>query len=207
MKKLLMVAVLVACVGIASAAESQNIVGYTKVNCPAGQLTLVSLNFETGGLTIDDLLGGQVPDLTVVNLWDKDANAYVTSTKGRSGFSPDAVVNLGDALWIKAPSTTEVVLLGEVLTAGTNTVAVAAGLEATGYYYPVSTLWTDTDLSSQAPDLSVLNVWDGSAYQTFTKGRSGWGTGSDTLVIDPAEGFWIKSPSAFTWDEERPFTP
>ena len=210
MKKLVMTVAVLACAASIVSAQtvtSANMVGYAKVQAVGGELTLVALNFETGGLTVDEILGSQLPDLSVVNLWDKSTGAYVTCTKGRAGFNPNPVVELGDAFWIKAAGTgtNEIILSGEVLQSDTNSVVVDAGLDASGYYYPVDTLWEDTDLATQAPDLSVLNVWNGTGYDTYTKGRAGWGAAGVTISVK--DGFWLKVPSTFTWNEERPFTP
>ncbi len=195
-----------AAAAVQATTASANIVGYAKVNAIGGQLTLVALNFS-GGSTISDLIGDQVPQGTVVNLWDKDGNTYVTDTKTRAGFSSTATVDLGDALWISAGgsagATNEIIFSGEVLTDATNTVTYSTGIEATGYFYPVSTSWTDTDISVQAPQGSVLNVWNGSSYTTSTKTRGGW---SANPTIGVAEGFWLQVPSETTVNEERPFS-
>lgn len=205
MKKLVMTAAVLACaasVVTAQTVTSANMVGYAKVTAVGGQLTLVALNFETGGLTVNELFGS-LPTGSVINLWDKGANAYVTSNKGRAGFSPNPVVTLGSALWVKAAgtATNQIILSGEVLLSETNTVAVT-GLDASGYFYPVETLWGDTDLAVQAPAGSVLNVWNGVGYSTYNKGRAGW---SGNPAIGVAQGFWLSVPSSITWKEIRPF--
>jgi hypothetical protein len=207
MKKTVITLAVVAFVAAAAQAQttSANLVGYTKVNAVGGELTLVALNFS-GGSTIGELLGDQVPQGTVVNLWDKDQNTYVTDTKTRAGFSSTSTVELGDALWISAGgsagATNVIIFSGEVLTDSTNTVTYSTGIEATGYFYPVSTAWTDTDLSVQAPQGSVLNVWNGSSYTTSTKTRGGW---SANPTIGVSEGFWLQVPSETTINEVRPF--
>jgi hypothetical protein len=208
MKKLAMVAAVVACASIVSAqtVTSQNIVGYTKVTATGGQLELVALNFDTGGLTVSQLFDA-LPSSSYIYLWDKASNTYISSQKGRSGWSPDPVVNNGDALWIKAASgSTEIVLAGEVLLAETNVVGTIDAIEATGLYYPVAVQFGSTALSGQLPSSSYLYIWNGSTYDSYQKGRSGWGAG-DTEVINVAQGFWIKPASSFDWEEPRPFTP
>lgn len=207
MKKLLMTVAVLGCAAVVTAqtVTSQNIVGYTKVTVTAGSLELVALNFDTGGLTVGDLIGDQLPGSSVVHLWDKTSRTYTTCNKGRAGWDPNPVVNLGDALWLDAGSgVNEVILSGEVLLADTNTVAMVTGVDALGYYYPVEVLFSTSDLAGQAPGSSVLHVWNGLNYDTFNKGRAGW-DGDPTIGV--ADGFWLDTPSDFTWTEERPFTP
>ncbi|MCF7817689.1 MAG: hypothetical protein K9M54_07390 [Kiritimatiellales bacterium] len=208
MKKLVVTAAMLACAASMASAQtvtSANMVGYAKVNAIGGQLTLVALNFETGGLTLNDVFG-TLPSASAIHLWDKTGNTYITSTKGRAGFSPNSVIGLGDAFWIQAAGTgtNEVILSGEVLLSATNVVSVATGLDATGYFYPVETLWQDTDLAAQLPSASAVHIWNGVGYSTYTKGRAGW-SGNPTIGV--GSGFWVQSPSSFTWSEVRPFNP
>ena len=209
MKKLALMVGIVACAAVVSAqtVTSANIVGYAKVQAVGGHLTLVALNFDTGGLTLDDLFGN-LPSGSAVHLWDKSAGIYRTSNLGRGGFSPNLVLQMGDACWIEAAGTgtNEIILSGDVLMDETNTVAVSAGIEGTGYFYPVATRWGDTDLAAQLPSGSRFHVWNGTGYDSYTKGRGGWGTG-DNATIDVAQGFWVEAAAGFTWSEVRPFTP
>ena len=41
---------------------------------------------------------GDLPNLSTVYVWDKAANTYVSSTKGRAGFSPNPALANGDAM-------------------------------------------------------------------------------------------------------------
>ena len=207
MKKLLTTVAVLGCAAVVTAqtVTSQNIVGYTKVTASAGALELVALNFDTGGLTVGELIGDQLPGSSVVHLWDKTSRTYITCNKGRAGWDPNPVVNMGDALWLDAGSgVNEVILSGEVLTADTNTVAMVTGVDALGFYYPVETLFSTTTLDDAAPGSSVLHVWNGASYDTFNKGRAGW-DGDPTIGV--ADGFWLDTPSDFTWNQPRPFTP
>jgi hypothetical protein len=199
----MLVALLVVTVSEAQT-TSDNLVGYSKVTATGGQLSLVAVNFETGGLTVNDIFG-DLPNLSTVYVWDKAANTYVSSTKGRAGFSPNPALANGDAMWVLASGSSvhEIIVAGEVNTAAQTTNTVE-GLDAIGYGYPVAVGFEDTSLSSQAPNLSTLNVWNGSGYNTYTKGRAGWGASAVTIGV--SDGFWINSPSSFEWVEDRPFT-
>jgi hypothetical protein len=210
MKKLVMTVAVFGCaatIATAQTVESANIVGYGKAIATNGQLNHIALNFDAGSSTLSDFVpASSVADFTVVNLWDKSANTYITATKTRAGWSADPAINLGDAFWITpaGAGTTEIILSGEAPLTATNSVVVS-NLVATGYYYPVKRAWDDTAISSQAPDFSVLNIWNGTAYDTYTKTRAGWGTAG--VEIDVTQGFWINPASTFNWDEPRPYTP
>ena len=210
MKKLVITVAVLACVASMVSAQtvtSANMVGYTKVTAVGGELTLISINFETGGLTIGDVFG-DLPVSSYIYLWDKSGNTYISSQKGRSGFSPNPVLDMGDAMWISAAGlgSTEIIISGEVLLAETNVVGTVSQIQATGFYYPVDTVFGDTDLSQQLPTSSYLYLWNGSSYDTYQKGRSGWGDGA-TAPVGVSDGFWIDPAESFDWSEHRPFTP
>ena len=207
MKKSLAICAMVALTATLVNAQttSANIVGYSKITAVGGELSLVAVNFETGGLTVNDIFGSSLPTLSTVYVWDKSSNTYVSSTKGRAGFSPDPTIENGDAMWILAAGSdsNEVIVSGEVDTSlvRSNTLD---GIDAVGLGYPVAVNFEDTDLATQAPSLSTLNIWNGSSYSTYTKGRAGWGASGGQ--IDVSEGVWINTPSQVEWTESRPFT-
>ena len=217
MKKLLTTVAVLGCAAVVTAqtVTSQNIVGYTKFTASAGQLDLIAINFETGGATVQELIGAQLPNLSKIYLWDKDAvpPTYVPVNKNFLGnWLPNVTLDNGDSFWVQAAGAGdyEVILSGEVLTAETNTVAVSE-LVMTGYYFPVETLWGATDLAAQLPNLSKMYVWDKDAvppaYVPYSKNFLGnWGAGANA-VISPTTGVWVDPASSFTWEEERPFTP
>lgn len=216
MKKLVMTAAVLATaasVVTAQTVTSANMVGYTKVNAIKGQLTLVALNFEPSTNLVALLIGDQLPTGSFLHIWKKDTGAYLSVTKAtRGGWGTTATINMGDAFWIQVPATAPlvtntVILSGEVLQAATNTLAIGGPIDATGYYYPVDTLWGDTDLSVQLPNGSFLHVWNGTGYDSYTKAtRGGWGAGA-TVNIGAAQGFWVQSAAPLNWSESRPFTP
>lgn len=213
MKKLVMTVAVLACAASIVSAQtvtSANMVGYAKFDAVGGQLTLVGVNFETGGATVVDLIGDQLPGGSKLYIWDKSANTYIPVAKGLFGWSPGAtVLDNGDALWVESGAvagvTNEVVFSGEVLLSKTNSVAMS-GLDCTAYFYPVETLWGDTDLQVQLGTGSKLYVWNGDSYDPYTKGLFGWGAGLN-VIIGPTTGFWVESAGAITWEETRPFTP
>ena len=206
MKKSVIICAVVALTAVIVNAQttSANIVGYSKITAVGGELSLVAVNFETGGLTVNDIFGASLPNLSTVYVWDKVSNTYVSSTRGRAGFSPDRTIVNGDAMWVLAAGTAsnEVIFSGEVDTSlvRTNTLD---GVDAIGLGYPVAVNFEDTSLASEAPNLSTLNIWNGSSYNTYTKGRAGWGAGGVTIGV--SEAFWINTPAEVEWTEDRPF--
>jgi hypothetical protein len=71
----------------------------------------------------------------------------------------------------------------------------------------VETTFGATDLAANLPSGSVVHFWNEGtqSYQTFPKGRFGWGQAS-SQVISPTSGFWVETAGTFSWDETRPFT-
>ncbi len=205
-------AVLTCAASIVSAqtVTSANIVGYTKVNAVGGELSLVALNLDAGGGSLQDLIGTDVPSLSSVFLWNKGTGAYdAASLNARGSWTPNLVVSLGDAFWIQASGigTNELILSGEVLS-GSNTWTIAAGTAATGYYYPVDKNFTTTEAAVALPALSSVFIWDEATqnYQAWSKNARGAWSGS--IILAPSTGFWIDNAgSEIVVSEPVPFTP
>lgn len=193
-----------------SFAQANDIVGYAKVTANSGELSFVSLNFEATDSTLDDLIGTQLPNGSVIHVWDKSSGAYITSNKGgRGGYVPNTTLNLGDAFWIQAggSGSHEVILSGSVKTDAQNVSDIAAGIDASGLYFPVETTFGATDLISELSPGNVIHFWDGDA-QTYASynapGRGSFSAAAQAHVITPTSAFWVES-SGFTWEESRPF--
>ena len=214
MKKLIMTVAVLATASIVTAqtVTSANMVGYTKVNAVGGELSLVALNFETGGVELQDLIGGDVPSGSSVFLWDKVGGAYsVAALNTRGTWVPNLTFELGDAVWIQAAGsgTNELIFSGEVLT--TNAlITLPAGVVATGYYFPVSKDFTATQMAADVANGSSLFIWDEVAqgYLVWAKNTRGSWVGTGVPVLDPKGGFWIDNSGAeVIVDEPVPFTP
>ena len=217
MKKIIITAGVFACaVAIASAqtVTSANIVGYTKVVASDSALSLVAVNFIPASSNVNDLIGAQLPVNSKLHIWNKSSGAYNTvtysTTRAGTSWPASATLNLGDAFWIEvAPGggSNEVIMAGEVLGDDLST-TIGGPIDATGYFYPVSTTWGDTDLAAVLPADSKLHLWDGSAYTTYTKTttRAGtdWSVEAKARVINPADGFWVEAPST-AWTEVVPY--
>lgn len=188
---------------------SDNIVGYAKVTVNGGELNLVALNFTPSSGTVADIIGDQLPVGSTIHIWNKETGIYDTVNKlGRGGWGA-ATINLGDAFWLQpsGSSSHEVILSGDVNTAATNSSTIAAGIEATGLFFPVETTFGATDLSAALPVGSTIHIWDNASqsYDTYNKlGRGGWGSAA-SVVVGPTTGFWVQTVDSLTWDETRPF--
>jgi len=213
MKKLVMTAVALTCVASIASAQtitSANTVGYTRVNAIGGELTLVAVNFDTSGITLQDLIGTDVPSLSGIFKWDKQTDTYAVSTlNSRGSWSPNLVLDLGDALFIQpaGSGTNELIIPGEVLL-NDAIIGIPTGIRATGYFFPVNTAWTGTELSDDLPALSGLFTWDEVAQSYNVSTKNSRGTWSADPVIGPAQAFFIdNSGGPITSTNTVPFTP
>jgi hypothetical protein len=152
---------------------SDNIVGYAKVTATGGELSLVALNFTPSSTAVSDLIGDQLPAGSTLHIWDKANGTYASVNKSARGGWGSATINLGDAFWIQAAGsdTHEIILSGDVNTAAVNSSTIAAGIDATGLFFPVETTFGATDLSSSLAAGSSIHIWDDASqsYSTYNK--------------------------------------
>ena len=226
MKKIALVVLLALVCSIAygqTQVLSRNAVGYVKILGEKGKLTLGRSDFEAmdsaGGIQVSNMFGDQLPDNTILYLWNREAAAYKTIAKApRSGWAAAGTTRVarGQGFWIRvsgaaASNEYPVYIMGEVpdrLTSPTTTVTGISGLNMFGFPYPVQGLWTNTDIALKAPVNSILYLWDQSnqAYKTYAKApRSGWTTATN-LVLYPGQGFWLRNTGTFDWAESKPYT-
>lgn len=210
MKKLALAAAVVACASIVTAqTTSQNTVGYTKVTANGGELTLVALNFDAP-TTLQDLIGDSVPGGSAVYKWDKQTSSYVLSSlSGRGAWGPNLALDIGDAFFIEPAGvgSHDIIIPGEVL-AQNASIALASGVTATGYYFPVATPWQSTVMSGDLAGGAVLNVWNQGTQGYVQYSKSGRGSWSGNPTIAPAEAFFVENPvGPIVVDETIPWTP
>lgn len=197
---------------------SKNAVGYVKRTVPGGGLDLMTVPFVNLS-QVNNTVSNTFPsatDGTQISLWSQGSQTYRTfiKAKGTWGNPGTNVLARGDAVFFRSPSasTQEVFIMGEVpdsATAPTTTVTVISGLNAVGLGYPVSTSWTGTTLAASLPDGSQISVWNGSAYTTIIKAKGSWGASGNSLVIDPGDGFFVRSPvgaPTINWNQTKPYT-
>jgi hypothetical protein len=225
MKKLL---ALILAVGVtatvASAQEvlSQNAVGYVKVTAEEGNLYLLRNDFESvdgSPMSIENVLGEQVPAGTTVILFDESAQSYLPGI-GRSQFGWAAaatnVLERGRAFFMSMPPSApepsyEVFIMGEVPDADTP-LNLGPGLNMTGLPFPAVQAWLDTDMAAEAPAGATLVLWD-TANQTYLPGigksQFGWAAAATGLEVEPGQAFFLILPpsaSPVAFDEVKPYT-
>jgi len=197
---------------------SRNAVGYVKTSVASNGLQLVALNFESldgADVTIDELIGDQIPGGSYAFIWDSAGGLYQTEIKSsRSGaWSPNTnPIMPGVGFWLEVPAgvpsnSYDVYLMGEVPSSTNYVKTIPTSYDCVGYMYPVSTLWTNTQLAQDLVGGSFLFMWNGTGYDTHQKSARSGAWSDPSLVIEPGEGFWINNVGAsFDWDETKPYT-
>jgi hypothetical protein len=205
---------------------SRNAVGYEKITVPSNGLQLVRLDFVpvdaspgSGSISVSNLIGNQLPNLSQVWVWDVTNANYVSSGRSRTGvWVPDLMIPRGAGMWLKSAGTSnvDVYLMGEVpgeYATGTSTTNfITSGVTLSGYPYPAAIKFTNTDLYKNSTNLEQLWVWNASVqnYESYGKNRTGvWTPTTITnLELSPGQGFWYVSKRATTygWVEPKPYT-
>lgn len=227
MKKIVVIALGLALVASVCQAQTQvlsrNAVGYVKLTVRSNTLFVARNDFEglAATLVISNAIGDQLPANSQILIWNKVSQAWrapITKTAfgwGGGGTNP---LPRGEAFFIRLPASVpsnsyDVFFMGEVpdrnQPSGTGTTYnIYPGLNLTADAFPVSRKWTSTVMSVQLPVNSQLLIWNetNQSYNTpITKTAFGWGVGN-TLTIEPGVGFWVRSPSAVTFSETKPYT-
>ena len=196
-------------IGAVQAAEvASNIVGYVKVEMPAGGIYLLSTPFDQvdgTANTVDKVLGDQLPANSVVFAWN--GASYDSSNNLPFGWSPpDLDLARGTGWWVslEAESITEdqsVLIMGEVPESDI-TIALTEGDNLVGNPVPVEMLLSVSGLAT-APDSTVAFFWNGASYDSANKLVFGWSPDSALAI---GEGFWLTLPagSSFDWMEPAP---
>ena len=100
-------------------------------------------------------------------------------------------IDLGDAFWIQASGsdTHEVILSGDVNTAAVNSSTIAAGIDATGLFFPVETTFGATDLSGALAAGSSIHIWDDAQSYDIQQVCSWWMGTAANVVVGPTTDF------------------
>jgi len=194
--------------GVSCAASNTvgNVLGYTRVTIPSNQYVLVSLDFNNASNTIDDLFGN-LPTGSAVYFWDTAAQNYNTVAKLRTGWENSGTnrVQIGAGAFIRLPTgvQTNVLLSGNVPTAGTTTVYTAIGYSLVSYPYPVLMSFTNTTLAKTAATGDQIALWQTNSWTIYSKTRAGW-IGAESLEIKPGQGFFFQAAGSGSADEICP---
>jgi len=202
---------------------SVNAVGYVKVDLLAtNKLHLLANNFEplSGPIAISNTFAS-LPAGTTVYLWDEVAQSYKPGiSRSLFGWPPAGSNRLerGSSFFLKTAglatnvASYSVYLMGEVpdsSTAPTSSYNTAVGLKLVGNSYPVSTRWTNTSLAKSVSPGSIIYVWD-AVSQSYGAGISkslfGWPPAGNNLVLNPGQGYIVKTTNSVGYSESKPYT-
>lgn len=195
---------------------SVNSVGFQNITVPNGGLRLVRMDFygmTTNPVTAGTLIGDQLPSGSSISVWDTATRSYRSEVKTRSGWpkGTNATELLpGVAFWMKAAATPvsnyTVTFSGEVPDVASSSILQLRAVNAVGYPYPASILWTNTQLAKTGVTGDSISLWTNTAYASYVRTRSGWGA-ANTLVIDPGVAFWFSAGNSATqnWTEAKPY--
>lgn len=108
MKKLLILALLIASVTFIFAAESEfsDVVGYVKYELTASDYNMIALPMDTGITTTAELAAAISPAVTSITIWDNEAHGW--KQYAVSVTSTDFEINHGDALLVYLAGATDV---------------------------------------------------------------------------------------------------
>jgi len=200
---------------------SRNAVGYIRQTTVKSNFFLVTHNFKDingGAVTVTNLIGNQVPNGTVVILWDPSIQQYHFESRSAGVWIPGTnVIFPGKGFWLKMATTGshsnnyQVYLMGEVpdkTTLPTNSATLVSGLNLIANPYPTTVPFTNL-LGSIVPRNGDIGMfWDEANQQYFFESRSAGVWIPGTNVVHPGKGFWYKNTRATptNWIVVKPYT-
>ena len=220
--KRILAAMGIALVGVTVSAQtnqvlSRNAVGYQRIDLPANQFEFVSGQFNQldGSPNVVSNVLPSASNGTQFILWDAGAQAYVAilRSKGGWGTAGSNVVPRGTAFFLRGATNAQTVyIMGEVpdrLTATQTVSFVVPGFNGKASGYPVSTFWTNTQISQTLSNGDQFIVWNNQtdAYVSYLKSKGAWGAATN-YQLRAGEGFFIRKLSlgTSTWIEPKPYT-
>ncbi len=185
------------CVGVA---EARNMVGYIKVEVPAG-LSMMSVPFEPvggGAFTLEAVLGNAPADTVLLlftgsgyEVYNKDADAGWQDDNGDDAGNLTLPRGGGFWIWNVSGNPFNVVLRGQVPTQPISQ-NLETGLQIVSYGFPSA-----APLSSYGPsnpeDGDMLMVFAGSTYTIYTYVDGEWVDDDGNpagLVFEPGKAYW-----------------
>jgi len=178
---------------------SVNVVGYINLNLTNG-LNLVAnqLDFDGTGTnnTVQGVFSNSLPN-TGTFVYKFSGGTFQTLIYGRGGWSGNASLNPGEAVFVALTSPVTVTTVGQVLQ-GPTTNVLSGGLSLVSSTFPLSGAIDSTGNGGlgYVPSTSdFVYLWDpvGQGYLTYIHGRGGWSP-SDP-VLSPGQGFFLSSPN------------
>jgi hypothetical protein len=211
MKKLIVTLVLTitaASFAATNTVSSANIVGYSQLTIPSNQFMMVSLDFNNGSNTINNLFGS-FPIGSKVYLWDTTSQAYNTYSKSPAGWGTAGTnqIEVGSGAFLKLPDNvqTNVVFSGDVPLEETNSIYKVNGFAMLSYPYPTDMAFTNTALAKGASIGDKISVWTNNSWETYSRSPGGWTTATG-LVIRVGQSFFYQSSTNVTVHEVKPYT-
>ena len=179
---------------------SANIVGYVTVTNAASQFALMANPLDSGSNTLSSLFAS-APNGTLVEIWN--GAGFQSSTKGFGGvWTTNLTLSPGQGFFLKSSSNGTNTFVGSVVVpnGGSVTNSLNAGLfylVGSPIPYSDSLSGTNLNLTTAVGNGTLVEVWNGTSYQSSTKGFGGvWTT---NLVIQPGQGFFVKPSAAANW--------
>lgn len=199
---------------------SINAVGCIKLVAEKGKFTLGRSDFESmnrsGGLTVSDMLGEQLPVGSQLYLWDRSAKMFRIAVKPLgAGWGSAGITRVarGEGFWIRVPESAAsnrypVFIMGMVPSCKTAPTTTMSGVNMLGLPYPVQMKWTNTDIAKTAPVNSTVYLWNQSnqTYSAYVKSAgAGWDGAAADVILYPGQGFWLRNTGTFEWAEAKPY--
>ena len=234
--------ILAAAVAIAQeAVYSLNVVGFQKVAFRQTGLTMPGIPFQAASHELNSLIGPQLKSFKnatgadKIYLWDSSTQQYKkyflnsTLTNKWAAYETPTVATTNayilstDGFWIEAASVTAqtVVIVGDVINAGTVSNTIPIGLSMKSYPFSCPRAINQMNLNNgkafkNATGADKLFVWDAALQQykqyflnsVLTNKWAPYETPLvvATNVIEPYMGFWYTATTSFVWTASRPYT-
>jgi len=201
-KTLLLSAAAVAAGLVSSQAQSNvysaNVVGYVSVTANAGQFTLWSNPLDSGSNTLSGLFPS-APNGTLVEVWN--GAGFQSATKGFGGvWTTNLTINPGEGFFIKYAASTTNTFVGSIVVPNNASVTnsfVGSLFYLVGSPVPYTDNLSGTNLNLTVGNGSIVEIWNGTGFQSATKGFGGvWTT---NLVMTPGQGFFLKPSATNNW--------
>ncbi len=184
-------------------------------------MTLGRFDFEpmnkSGGLTVSDMFGEQLPVGSRLYLWDRSVKMFKIVVKPLGagwGAAGRTRVSRGEGFWIHVPESAasnrySVIITGMVPSGMTATTTTISGVNLLGLPYPVEMKWTNTGIAKTAPVNSAVYLWNQSnqTYLSCVKSAgAGWDGAAADAILYPGQGFWFRNTGTFEWAEAKPYS-
>jgi hypothetical protein len=197
--------ILTAALSVAGLASSQaqvfssNAVGYVNLTMTAGAYNLITNPLDAEDNSVVGLFEA-LPNGSQVLKWN--GAGFSPNSKGFTGWSDTEMEILpGEGAFVFPGGAGEVTVtfVGEVMQ-GALSNALAAGFNLVGSMVPQSGTATELDLADDLSTGAQVLKWNGSGYESFSLGFTGWAPSEPSLEV--GEGAFVSVNSPTSWDRE-----